>query len=278
MCVLSINQMAMKLFEEKICEANNPGLQYALERGLTLEVIKKHHLGYDNGQICATLLRHFSKEELMKAGLLGEKDGKLYDFFNGRLIFPVMNEQGVPVGFGGRALFAGAKQKYMNSLENEVFHKRECLYGIEFLKDGPVILCEGYMDVIALQRTGFNSVATLGTALTAEHLSRLAGHEILLAFDSDEAGLNAYQRAEELIGKKCLGISYFPYKDADETLKKGGVAGLKKCVECAKPHSDFLIQSILKNEGRADGMEKIAAVLMEEYERFDLYGEVFGKK
>lgn len=278
MCILTINRAALLLFEEKIRESKNPGLEYALGRGLTEEVIRKHHLGYDNGQIGAALLREFSKEELIQAGLIGEKDGRLYDFFNGRLIFPVMNEKGEPVGFGGRALFPGAKQKYMNSLENELFHKRECLYGIEFLKDGPVILCEGYMDVIALQRVGYNSVATLGTALTEEHLSRLAGREILLAFDSDEAGLNAYQRAEELIGRKCQGISYFPYKDADETLKKGGTAGLRNCVEHAKAHSDFLIQSILKNEGRADGMEKIATVLMEEYRSFDLYGEVLERK
>jgi len=190
---------------------------YLKERGLSEETAKTFMLGYApaEGRVLASFLRasQLDLEMAQEAGLLKRgEDGSYLDLFRERLIFPIFNEKGECVGFGGRALDSQVEPKYLNSPESKVFKKSEVLYGLfqskEFIKkEGALFIVEGYFDFLTLWDRGLKNLsATCGTALTQEHLKRLKplSEEIFLLFDGDEAGKKASLRALSLMVKSGL--------------------------------------------------------------------------
>ena len=197
-----VNAFALSYFREHL---PGPALEYLKRRGLTDETIAAFELGYApegwDGLLKLARTRGVSERQLLEAGLLIEnpENGRVYDRFRGRVMFPIRDHLGRLVGFGGRVL-DDSKPKYLNTPETEAFKKGELLYGLDKARtrlkaESELVVVEGYMDVITMHQHGFTgAVASLGTALTAEHatlLERLGVSKIRLMFDSDEAGRKA---------------------------------------------------------------------------------------
>ena len=182
--------------------AGDPAKEYLKARGMTGELAKRFHIGYatDKWDGLFNFLKKngIGAEAACKAGLLVKKDKGpgYYDRFRNRVIFPITDVRGRIIGFGGRALDEKSLPKYLNSPESPVFKKGETLFGLyqakeAVSKEGYVLVVEGYFDLVALHTHGFlNSVATMGTALTTDHIRTLKGYtsSIYALFDSDEAG------------------------------------------------------------------------------------------
>ncbi|MCB9972220.1 MAG: DNA primase [Hyphomonas sp.] len=205
-------EAAAAFFEERLMSSDGAAARTYLEgRGLRPAAWKRHRLGYapDDWRKTIEHLKSggFTIEELLEAGLARESDkgGEPYDAFRGRLMFPVADIRGGVIAFGGRGLTPDAKPKYLNSGDTPLFHKSRVLYRYKAAREalgggegGGLIVCEGYMDAIALTEAGFGTaVAPLGTALTEDQLSLIwkAGPEPTLCFDGDRAGLGAAYRA-----------------------------------------------------------------------------------
>ena len=233
-------QAASEWFHKNLFLAKNrEALHYIEQRGLTKETIKRFILGYapDDYQALKTHLmgNGFSEEILLKAGLLtkGEGSKASYDRFRKRILFPIHDHKGQIVAFGGRFLGKG-EPKYLNSPETPLFSKGKLLYGYFFAKEklstDPLIIVEGYMDVIALHQAGYKgTVAPLGTALTEDQilLAWRLSPEPILCFDGDAAGLKAAERAAErtlplLKPGHSLQFSILPQgEDPDSLVQKG---------------------------------------------------------
>lgn len=225
-----INYDTMLFFEEQL--QNTPdAMKYLTDRGLTEETIRKFHLGYapKYNKLYRTLRRDFSDEDLEAAGVIGkdEKTGRYYDIFKDRIIFPIIDRDEQILGFGGRTL-GNSPKKYINTRTTEIFQKSLCLYALNMvnLKQKPkqILVCEGYMDVIALHQEGIDwTVGTLGTALTPNHyrqLKNITDHPTVI-FDGDDAGINAANRVLQRVGK--LNILTLPEgKDPDEYIRAFG--------------------------------------------------------
>ena len=211
------------------------GYQYLRKRGLSDETIKRFGLGYSTkfGKDLYNYLKQqgFSDQMMIEGGLVSysEKAGT-YDRFWNRVMFPIMDANHKVIGFGGRVMGEG-EPKYLNSPETKIFDKSRNLYGLNFArasrKDN-MIICEGYMDVIALHQAGFTqAVASLGTALTENQCRLLARYtkKVLLTYDSDAAGTNAALRAIPMLKEAGLSVAVInmkPYKDPDEFIKALG--------------------------------------------------------
>jgi len=215
--LLHINKQAMDFFCHELIDslAGKRALSYLKERGFSQEIIDRFNLGYapkgwDN------LLRYFSKSRisfilLEKSGLVVKKKDKSghYDRFRDRIIFPIIDANNKIVGFGGRVM-DDSEPKYLNSPETPVYSKRRTLYGLHRAKDkcrteNTVYIVEGYLDLLALHQHGIeNTVATLGTALTAEHIRLLTRYSrrMVLVYDSDEAGMRSAQRCIDTFWKE----------------------------------------------------------------------------
>jgi DNA primase len=234
--ILSANRDAAKFFNQTLSSSpvGEKGRRYVHERGLTAATVTKYGIGFaDSGW--ETLTRHlrglgYTDEELQAARLVGGKDGRVFDFFRDRLMFPIIDLRGNVIGFGGR-IIDGDGPKYLNTPETPVFFKGRNLYSLQIAKKTEAdafILCEGYMDVIALGQAGFeNSVAGLGTAFTAEQARLLSNYatECYLSYDSDEAGKKAAARAISILsdaGVRTKIIEIKGAKDPDEYIKKYG--------------------------------------------------------
>ena len=221
-------------------------LNYLYRRGLNDSDIRKFGLGaaprgWDS--LIAHLGSHGFEPELLKlAGLAVQKDGKYYDMFRGRVIFPIINAQGRVLGFGGRAM-GDAQPKYLNTPDTPVFNKRLGLYGLNFARKerdvGRLVLVEGYMDTVSLRRNGVRGVvATLGTALTPEQAKLIKRYapEVWISYDGDSAGQKAALRALDIIdsaeGLKARVINYPDGQDPDDFIKAHGIAGF----ECLSRH------------------------------------------
>ena len=211
------------------------GLQYFKERGLDDAIIRRFGLGFaDTGGAPLTNYlksKGFTDAQLIEAGLAtnDEKRG-MYDKFWNRVMFPIFDTGNRVIGFGGRVLGDG-KPKYLNSPETPIFDKGRNLYGLNYARSaraGNVIVCEGYMDVIAMHQAGFTqAVASLGTALTGMQVNLLkrCASDIVLSYDSDEAGVKAARRAIGLLkeaGLRGRVLNLAPYKDPDEFIKNKG--------------------------------------------------------
>lgn len=213
--------------------------RYLKERGLSEETAKAFYLGYApaEGRVLASLLRaqKIDLELACSAGLLKkEHEGAYLDFFRDRLLFPIFNEKGECVGFGGRALNAEVEPKYLNTPESSIYKKSEILYGLfqskDFIKkEGVAIIVEGYFDFLSLWEKGIkNIVATCGTALTPKHIQKLnlLAEDLVLFFDGDKAGKLATVKAISIIakeGKIPNIISLFDDLDPDSFIRKSGL-------------------------------------------------------
>lgn len=270
---------------------------YLAKRRMDPRIARKFGIGYSPDRYDA-LFRHlkekgFTVSDILKSGLVLEnKDGKGYhDRFRGRLMFPIFDVQGRVVGFGGRILAKG-EPKYLNSPETILFSKSRNLYGLNFAKAAKkreLILVEGYMDMLSIYQAGFhNVVASLGTAFNQEHartLKRFAD-DVILLYDSDEAGTNAALRAIPVLVKNGFHVKVTQVpdgKDPDEFIKAKGAAEFSKLLVNAVHYISFEIACIhrkynLKNpEHRvrfATEAAEILAKLDSEIERNVYLGEV----
>lgn len=234
-------------------------LEYITNRGLTKETIQKFKLGFApaNRTWLKGFLKskNFSDEFLARSGLFSQKYPD-YSFFSDRLMFPIFNRKGQVVAFGGRVIPPAdeSQRKYLNSGDLPQFKKRETLFGFNFAKNAirenkKIIFCEGNMDVIAYHQCGLEyAVATLGTALTQEHIKMIqgfvAGGEVLLSFDSDGAGMNATWKAIKLCRENDLTVKIIRLKggkDPAEIMLKYGAENLTVQVKNAILDSDYLL-------------------------------------
>lgn len=241
-------------------------IDYLKGRGLSGEIAKRFNLGYapDSWQGLEAVFGAYSEDAianvLVEAGLIIQSDAKRYDRFRDRIMFPIRNPKGQVIAFGGRILDAG-EPKYLNSPETPLFSKGNTLYGLfearQAIRDkGYVIVCEGYMDVVALAQLGFaNGVATLGTACTANHVRSLMrqADRIIFSFDGDAAGQRAAKRALEaclpmMADDKEVKFLFLPTEhDPDSFVRERGAPAFEEAIRQAMPLSSFVIQ--VANEG-----------------------------
>ena len=298
--LLEINKVAAKYFYAQLkTEKGKLAHTYLTARGLSEEIITSFGLGYSNiysDDLYKYLkLQGYTDELLLKAGLISinEKSG-VYDKFWNRVMFPIMDVNNRVIGFGGRVMGKG-EPKYLNSPETEVFDKSRNLYGLNRARTSRksyFLLCEGYMDVIALHQAGFtNAIASLGTAFTAGHASLIKRYvnEVYLTFDSDEAGTKAALRAIPILkdaGITAKIIRMEPYKDPDEFIKKMGAEAFEERINKARNGFMFSLEILERDydmnspEGKTEFHTEVARRLTqfeEELER-DNYIEAVAQK
>ena len=270
--LLEINKEAAKYFYYQLrTERGSVGMEYLRKRELSDETMNHFGLGYankySNDMIQYLKSKGYSEDLIRDAGLcnVDEKHG-MYDKFWNRVMFPIQGINHRVIGFGGRVMGDG-KPKYLNSPETEIFDKSRNLYGLNFARTsrkGNVILCEGYMDVIAMHQAGFTqAVASLGTAFTSGQASLLRryANEILLSYDSDGAGVNAALRAIGILkeaGMTGRVINLEPYKDPDEFIKALGGEEFQKRLDHAENSFFFELRQLQKNYDLSDPEQKTA--------------------
>lgn len=270
--LLEINKEAAKYFYYQLrTERGSVGMEYLRKRELSDETMNHFGLGYankySNDLIQYLKSKGYSEDLIRDAGLcnVDEKHG-MYDKFWNRVMFPIQDINHRVIGFGGRVMGDG-KPKYLNSPETEIFDKSRNLYGLNFARmsrKGNVILCEGYMDVIAMHQAGFTqAVASLGTAFTSGQASLLRryANEILLSYDSDGAGVNAALRAIGILkeaGMTGRVINLEPYKDPDEFIKALGGEEFQKRLDHAENSFFFELRQLQKNYDLSDPEQKTA--------------------
>lgn len=245
--ILEVNKEAAKFFYHQLRSENGiSGYEYFKGRGLADKTIVKFGLGYSL-KYSDSLYRYlkekgYSDEILKETGLIKYSEKGVYDAFWNRVMYPIMDNSNRVIGFGGRVLGEG-KPKYINSQETKVFDKSRNLYGLNFARmtrRPNFIICEGYMDVIALHQAGFdNAVAALGTAFTSQHAALIKRYtdNVLVTFDSDGAGVKAALRAIPILRGAGLAIRVInmrPYKDPDEFIKNLGTEEFEKRIEEAE--------------------------------------------
>ncbi len=231
-------------------------LAYTQKRGLTKAILTNFGVGYApdswNALVDAMHKKGYTDQELIDADLVGQKNGRIYDRFRNRLMFPIIDVRGNVIGFGGRVL-DDSKPKYLNTSETLIFNKRKNLFGLNFAKKtklGYMILVEGNVDVITLHQYGFdNAVASLGTSLTEEHAVLLSRYtdQIVLTYDSDEAGQRAAQRAIPMLEKVGIGVKVLQMqgaKDPDEFLHKYGPDKFRLLVEDSSNRVEYQLKAI----------------------------------
>ena len=239
--ILEINKTTARYFYENLfSKEGEVGLKYFKDRGLDSKDITHFGLGF--AKKTPNDLYHFLKDSgysddiLKKSGLINIDEKGVRDRFWNRVMFPIIDANSRVIGFGGRVLGDGLP-KYVNSPETLAFDKSRNLYGLNFAKRTRrdfFLICEGYMDVIALHNAGFeNSVASLGTALTALHVKLIGRYtkKVILTYDSDGAGINAAKRAIPLLKEENINVkvlSMAPYKDPDEFIKNLGSEEFQK--------------------------------------------------
>ena len=257
-----IHTEAARFYFANLLRTKNPGYEYLRKRGLSDKIIKKFGLGYSpnswNSLMNYLLSKGYDKTDLVKCGLITHKteSNKYFDRFRNRVMFPIFNYNGKVIGFGGRVL-DDSLPKYLNSPETLVFNKRMKLYGLNIskkgIKDDTLILVEGYMDLISLYQNNIeNVVATLGTALTIEQakLIRRFAKNVIISYDSDQAGQNATLRAIDILLKADIKVKILNLKDCkdpDDFIKKYGFDGYKKAIEESDYYIKFKID-LLKNK------------------------------
>lgn len=266
--ILEMNKLAARFFYNMLRDANTgkKAQEYFIKRRIPWKTIMVYGLGYAPNTRDALLnylaSKGYTNEQILEAGLAAERDGKIYDKFRDRVMFPIIDVRGNVIGFGGR-IMNDAKEingykipKYLNTAETPVFDKGRNLFSLNLAKNAKsteLILCEGYMDVISVYQAGVkNIVATLGTAITenqAKLMLRYA-NEILICYDMDEAGTKAALRAIDIIngvGGKSRVIRLKGAKDPDEYINKNGVEKFKEAVKKAVSSTEFRI-SLIKGQ------------------------------
>ena len=282
--LLNINQEAMQYFCN-VLKNSRPGKiagRYLLNRGLTEEVIDQFSLGFapdgwDN------LLKYFNKKGIRatlveKCGLVipNKSRNGYYDRFRNRVIFPIFGQSQQVIGFGGRVMDDGLP-KYLNSPETPVYHKSRSLYGLnrarnQCRREETVYIVEGYFDLIALHQNGItNSVATLGTALTPEHVKILRGFigqngKAVLVYDSDEAGIRAAQRSIAVFDNAFVNAQILVLQeghDPDSFIQAHGIEKFHEAAANATSGIEFLLESAIQQFGMSiDGKLRVISELM----------------
>jgi DNA primase len=264
---------ALHFYREQL-KHSETAIQYLKKRGVSGEIAARFGLGYapDGWQNLEKIIPDYAKSQaLLETGLIIENDeGRRYDRFRDRVMFPILNARGNVIGFGGRVLGAG-EPKYLNSPETALFQKGQELYGLFQARNairasGRVVVVEGYMDVVALAQHGVGyAVATLGTATTPTHVQKLlrAADEIIFCFDGDKAGRRAAWRALEnalaaLTDNARLLFLFLPEgEDPDTYVREVGQAGFEASFSNALTFSQFLFKELTReldlttDEGRA---------------------------
>ena len=276
--IFEMNLEAAKYFRACLFDAEigKVGMDYlAGKRRLPAVIIKRFGLGFAPGGYDG-LSRHlkskgYSDEELQVAflGRKMEKNGRTWtnDMFRNRVIFPVINTTGDVIAFGGRVM-DDSKPKYLNTSDTPGFKKSKNLFALNYAKNHcaeRLILCEGYMDVIALHAAGFeNAVATLGTALTQDQARLMAKYtkQVLICYDSDEAGQNATRKAVRMLSEVGLDVKIIRMegaKDPDEYIRKFGKDSFARVLDSARTGFEFKMESTLSKYNLASAEDKIKA-------------------
>lgn len=268
--ILEVNKLAANYYFAKLkSDRGQVGYDYLIKREIKPETIVKFGLGFsdkNSGELYRYMKQKgYTDDVLKETGLFtyDERRGA-YDKFWNRVMYPILDRNNRVIAFGGRVM-GDAKPKYLNSPETLVFDKSRNLYGLNFVhgkqKDG-MIICEGYMDVIALHQAGFtNAVASLGTAFTSQHCSLLKRYTdlVYLCYDSDGAGVAAAMRAIPMLkeaGIRVKVISMAPYKDPDEFMKALSPEEFAKRIEEAKSSFFYEIDMIKRDYDMSDPESK----------------------
>ena len=275
--VFEMNLIAARFWRECLFDPQigKVGMDYLTEkRGLPLSIIRRFGIGYapnDFGALTAVLRKNgFSDEEMKEAFLCGisQKSGRAFDMFRDRVMFPVIDNTGNVIAFSGRDVGGQDNRKYVNSSDTPAFQKRKNLFALNFAKNhcaDQLILCEGNIDVVSLHAAGFeNAVASLGTALTDEQARVLSKYtkQVILAYDSDEAGQRAAHRAMGIFAKVGLDVRILQMqgaKDPDEYIKKFGAEKFRQLVKNSRTGFEFKLQSVLAKHDLNIPDEKIKA-------------------
>lgn len=270
--VYEINMASAEYFYSNLKGSNN-AVEYLKKRLLSGADAKKFFLGYakdgwDN------LFKHllslgYGEGDILKAGLIKASDnGKYYDFYRNRIMFPIFDTRNRVIAFGGRSL-GDDKPKYLNSPDTSVFSKSRNLYFLNVARRSKkdfVILVEGYMDVVALAKNGYtNTVATLGTALTSAQAKLIASEfkEVVICYDSDGAGRNATNKAIRILREQEITISVLNLrdkKDPDEYINSYGVARFDNCISKRKPDMMYLMDTLEEEYDIAQKSQRISFV------------------
>ena len=260
--ILEMNLEAAKYFRSNLYDPHigAEAMHYlAEERKLSQSIIRHFGLGYSLASFGA-LTDHMHKagytDEELKVGFLAAtsaKTGRPYDYFRNRVIFPIIDTKGDIVAFGGRVM-DDSKPKYLNTSDTPAFKKSKNLFALNYAKNHcaeEMILCEGYMDVIALHSVGFeNAVATLGTSITPEHARIMSKYtkKVIISYDSDQAGQTAADKAMKLLGEVGLDVRVLQIKDAkdpDEYIRKYGSDRFRQMLSGSKTGFEYKMNQIL---------------------------------
>jgi DNA primase len=274
-----VNTFAQKFFSETLFstdEGKAVGLSYFKERGINKESIETFYLGYSPEDSKAFFTAARSKghkpEYLLATGLIKERNGDYYDAYRGRVVFPIHNLSGRVIGFGARTLKSDKNvPKYINSPENDIYHKSHVLYGIyqaksEIVKQDTCLLVEGYTDVISMHQAGIkNVVASSGTALTIEQIRLIKRYtqNVSILYDGDVAGIKASFRGIDLILEEGLNVKVVLFPDGDDPdsfARKNDKEQIATFIQ--KESKDFIRfkTSVLLEETQGDPIKKAALV------------------
>ena len=282
--IYEMNRIAANYFYKNLISGKDrSGINYFIQRQLTPQTIKKFGLGYASDswdELCTVLTsKGYSENEITDAWLGGrsQRSGKIFDMFRKRVMFPIVDLRGNVIGFGGRVL-DDSKPKYLNTSKTLVFDKGSNLFAMNFAKDSDskrVILCEGYMDVIAVNQAGFsNAIATLGTAITPDQarLVKRYAEEVIVAYDSDGAGQAATRKAISHfsdVGLQTRILRLEGAKDPDEFIKKFGVQRFRMLIDKSDDANNFLLDrcendlDIETEAGKVELLKRVSRVLAE---------------
>lgn len=274
--MLEMNKEAARFFRTTLLSSEE-AKAYLIKRGLDKSTVARFGIGYASGR--SDLITHLKKlgyteDEMVQARLAGKNERGYYPYFRNRVMFPIIDTAGSVIGFGGRVTDNG-KPKYLNTPETVAFNKGRNLFALNYAKDhcdGGFILCEGYMDVIALHAAGFkNAVATLGTALTQDQarLIKRYTEKVILSYDGDGAGQNATDRASRILTEVGLDVRILRLKDAkdpDEYIKLFGADAFRALLKGSETKLDFIMENVLSRYDIAtdDGRIKAANALCAE--------------
>ena len=273
--VLEMNLEAARFFRACLFDSRigAVGMDYfRRQRRLSEATIKHFGLGYAPNSSWALYdymhKKGYSDDELIAAYLCRRsQNDKMYDLFRNRVMFPIIDTSGNVVAFGGRVM-DDSKPKYLNSSDTPAFKKSRHLFALNFAKNccsERVILCEGYMDVIALHAAGFeNAVATLGTAITADHARILSKYaqRVVISYDADEAGQNAANKAMRMLGEVGMDVRVLKLsgaKDPDEYIQKFGPDRFHRVLEESRTGFEYKADRILSRYDLSEGSDKIRA-------------------
>ena len=269
----ALNKEAARFFHSQLyAPAGEKGLQYVQKRGLNKAIVTQFGIGFApdswNALVDAMRKKGYTDQELRDADLVGEKNGRIYDRFRNRVMFPIIDVRGNVIGFGGRVLGDGTP-KYLNTSETIIFNKRKNLFGLNLAKKskfGYLILVEGNIDVVTLHQYGFDcAVASLGTSLTEEHATLLSRYteQVVLTYDGDEAGQRAAKRAIPMLEKVGIRVKVLKMRDAkdpDEFLHKFGPDAFKLLLEESSNRVDYQLGAIAAKYNLKEDDQKIRYV------------------